>query len=315
MDSHIVFVNASNATQLAPLKKKDRELMTQSQLDTQFPVQTYLEWTHHQQTNGLPSEGGVSDETAQVLEREITRDSGILCLSPTESTSGDTCAICLEVLHPTDSVRALSCHHVYHSECILPWFTTRRAICPLCKHNYYTPPASNEPSSPSSAAPTSPRTSSSSSRASIQNPRLAADNSPQLMYPWEYPEIRSTGYNTLTGPSGTMRRMIGTTGVSYEPPSTAIVDDIRLEIKDLMSRIRRSKLANHSNDSRSNSTNSSTSVTDDHSSVSPPPSESRNSPPIPSTRQTHPFSSDEPRSRENSPPKSWKFWKKQPVIS
>jgi hypothetical protein len=36
-------------------------------------------------------------------------------------------------------VRGLTCGHAFHAACIDPWLTTRRACCPLCKADYYTP--------------------------------------------------------------------------------------------------------------------------------------------------------------------------------
>lgn len=50
-------------------------------------------------------------------------------------SSGD-CTICLESFVPSDSVRGLSCGHVFHVECIDPWLTNRRACCPTCKHEF-----------------------------------------------------------------------------------------------------------------------------------------------------------------------------------
>ncbi|ODQ63982.1 hypothetical protein NADFUDRAFT_52967 [Nadsonia fulvescens var. elongata DSM 6958] len=49
---------------------------------------------------------------------------------------GDICAVCLEDLEDDDSIRALTCGHVFHSHCITLWMTDRRACCPLCKKDY-----------------------------------------------------------------------------------------------------------------------------------------------------------------------------------
>lgn len=59
---------------------------------------------------------------------------------------GDLCAICIDSLEPNNDVRSLSCHHVFHSDCVTPWLTTRRAICPLCKADYYVSHGSNSSS-------------------------------------------------------------------------------------------------------------------------------------------------------------------------
>lgn len=54
-------------------------------------------------------------------------------------TAGDTCAICIDTLEDDDDVRGLTCGHAFHAVCLDPWLTNRRACCPLCKADYYTP--------------------------------------------------------------------------------------------------------------------------------------------------------------------------------
>ncbi|KAI5847246.1 hypothetical protein DFP73DRAFT_373887 [Morchella snyderi] len=52
---------------------------------------------------------------------------------------GDACAICLDTIDDDDEIRGLTCGHAFHAQCIDPWLTSRRACCPLCKADYYTP--------------------------------------------------------------------------------------------------------------------------------------------------------------------------------
>lgn len=75
------------------------------------------------------------------------------------ATTGDNCAICIELLEDEDEVRGLTCGHCYHQTCIDPWLTQRRASCPLCKADYYVPKPPPEGSDPANAANTPGRTS------------------------------------------------------------------------------------------------------------------------------------------------------------
>jgi hypothetical protein len=61
--------------------------------------------------------------------------------NPTFPSEGalDMCAICIEDFEESNIVRLLPCGHIFHPECIDPWFLTRQARCPLCKANYYAP--------------------------------------------------------------------------------------------------------------------------------------------------------------------------------
>ncbi|CAL3972477.1 unnamed protein product [Diplocarpon coronariae] len=55
------------------------------------------------------------------------------------TSPGDSCAICIDTLEDDDEVRGLTCGHAFHATCLDPWLTGRRACCPLCKADYYTP--------------------------------------------------------------------------------------------------------------------------------------------------------------------------------
>ena len=78
---------------------------------------------------------------SQISHDEDDEDEHIDAALPPEclGTSGDTCAICIDALEDDDDVRGLTCGHAFHAACIDPWLTTRRACCPLCKADYFTP--------------------------------------------------------------------------------------------------------------------------------------------------------------------------------
>ncbi|KAK4097944.1 hypothetical protein N658DRAFT_256821 [Parathielavia hyrcaniae] len=87
-------------------------------------------------------EGAVAQKhLSQFSHDEDDEDDHIDAALPPEclGTSGDTCAICIDTLEDDDYVRGLTCGHAFHASCIDPWLTTRRACCPLCKADYYTP--------------------------------------------------------------------------------------------------------------------------------------------------------------------------------
>ena len=66
-------------------------------------------------------------------------DTHVIGLVPDDLSSGNNCAICLDMMEDDDQVRGLPCGHAYHASCLDPWFSTRSASCPLCKADYYIP--------------------------------------------------------------------------------------------------------------------------------------------------------------------------------
>ncbi|KAK3987766.1 putative E3 ubiquitin-protein ligase RNF167 precursor [Cladorrhinum sp. PSN332] len=87
------------------------------------------------------SQEGSQDRRESHDDDEEDDDEHINAALPPEcmGTSGDTCAICIDTLEDDDDVRGLTCGHAFHAVCLDPWLTTRRACCPLCKADYYTP--------------------------------------------------------------------------------------------------------------------------------------------------------------------------------
>lgn len=79
--------------------------------------------------------------TKQVTGDDDDDDDHIHTAVPPEllTNPGDSCAICIDTLEDDDDIRGLTCGHAFHAGCLDPWLTSRRACCPLCKADYYTP--------------------------------------------------------------------------------------------------------------------------------------------------------------------------------
>lgn len=45
------------------------------------------------------------------------------------------CAVCLEAVANQDRCRMLTCYHIFHSECIMSWFSSH-VTCPVCKKDF-----------------------------------------------------------------------------------------------------------------------------------------------------------------------------------
>mmetsp|Transcript_28303 Transcript_28303/g.41089 ORF Transcript_28303/g.41089 Transcript_28303/m.41089 type:complete len:339 (+) Transcript_28303:122-1138(+) len=48
------------------------------------------------------------------------------------------CSVCLDDFVTGEKVRMLPCFHLYHLDCILPWLTEYKGICPLCQQQMLT---------------------------------------------------------------------------------------------------------------------------------------------------------------------------------
>lgn len=81
------------------------------------------------------------DKHTTNTEEEDEDDDHIHTAVPPEllTNPGDSCAICIDTLEDDDDIRGLTCGHAFHAGCLDPWLTSRRACCPLCKADYFTP--------------------------------------------------------------------------------------------------------------------------------------------------------------------------------
>ncbi|PNY24536.1 E3 ubiquitin-protein ligase RNF13 [Tolypocladium capitatum] len=105
--------------------------------------------TSHAQESTPPALQRVpSDEDADDDEDHIDAALPPECLG----APADSCAICIDALEDDDDVRGLTCGHAFHAVCVDPWLTSRRACCPLCKADYYTPKPRPNPEGDANAA-------------------------------------------------------------------------------------------------------------------------------------------------------------------
>lgn len=153
---------------------------------------------------------------------DMDEDDQIQIAVPTEmlANPGDSCAICLDTLEENDDVRGLTCGHAFHASCLDPWLINRRACCPLCKADYYTPkPRPEGEATPEPERPSRRTTTIISSRADMQNgPALAFMGDrrngfrPRMMLPGRFMNL-SYGDN----PDGPHRSQYGSRSNASEP--------------------------------------------------------------------------------------------------
>lgn len=93
------------------------------------------------QLEAIPTSTSTVDKHIIHTEEEDDEDDHIHTAVPPEllTNPGDSCAICIDTLEDDDDIRGLTCGHAFHAGCLDPWLTSRRACCPLCKADYFTP--------------------------------------------------------------------------------------------------------------------------------------------------------------------------------
>jgi hypothetical protein len=95
----------------------------------------------HHHLEEVPTTVTVNKHATTTSEDDDDDDDHIHTAIPPEliTNPGDSCAICIDTLEQDDDIRGLTCGHAFHAGCLDPWLTSRRACCPLCKADYYTP--------------------------------------------------------------------------------------------------------------------------------------------------------------------------------
>ncbi|KAL5333571.1 hypothetical protein BJX70DRAFT_392101 [Aspergillus crustosus] len=128
-------------------------ILSPADLDARFPLIKYsARLATHRSEKSKEAEPEVDPDPGQeprspspstpcfdAAEKELS-PGGKAVEIETASSHGDSqmeCVICMEDFDGDDSIRALTCGHIFHATCLDPWFTTRQARCPLCKTRYY----------------------------------------------------------------------------------------------------------------------------------------------------------------------------------
>ncbi|KAL4784838.1 hypothetical protein BJX76DRAFT_204093 [Aspergillus varians] len=135
-------------------------VLPSADLDSQFPSIKYSAWSTAHQAN-TSKEVQVDPNTSQApnspsaqsfdaAEKEISagRKAAENDMASTHSNPHMECAICMEDFGGDDSIRALTCGHIFHAACLDPWFTKWQARCPLCKTCYNPGSSSSAPTRP-----------------------------------------------------------------------------------------------------------------------------------------------------------------------
>ncbi|KAI5956823.1 hypothetical protein KGF54_000441 [Candida jiufengensis] len=156
-------------------RRKKMKKLTEVEVEKLFPKKTYLDWLEGGKERDVEHRDGIlEEEPVQIQQPQDINDESINSLYTareendqeielkniktnnnimyteqditdcSKSNNDDhslhfdsgSCAICLEIIEEDELVRGLICGHVFHSICLDPWLTKRRACCPMCKRDY-----------------------------------------------------------------------------------------------------------------------------------------------------------------------------------
>lgn len=146
------------------------DVLSNDQLEELFPFETYKNWNNGGKDDVKIRNKGIlgyidefpdieRENTNERLEEEVRSTSNadthnheqdISDMKPPNALNiemeeiqpvlhfdSGLCAICLDDLVDDDLIRGLICGHVFHKDCIDPWLTQRKCVCPTCKRDLY----------------------------------------------------------------------------------------------------------------------------------------------------------------------------------
>lgn len=156
---------------LASVYRKNVKCLTKRELNSMFPAVEYGELAYNMKLQNIDSSNIYTSRTnisematpAQVRDTLASSSSDEIEASPRllfeayppvrpkcvddenepelqsahdmSQYDNHVCIICQNDLMSTDTVRMLSCHHIFHDECVTPWIIDKNGTCPLCKRD------------------------------------------------------------------------------------------------------------------------------------------------------------------------------------
>lgn len=129
----------TSSSKIEPANAIATEMRKSMDVDEKAMPEPIVEERNHLET--IHTTASTVDKHITNSEEDDEEDDHIHTAVPPEllTNPGDTCAICIDTLEDDDDIRGLTCGHAFHAGCLDPWLTSRRACCPLCKADYYTP--------------------------------------------------------------------------------------------------------------------------------------------------------------------------------
>lgn len=171
-ETYFLDVSIRSASLARRINKVD--VLSNDQLEELFPFQSYKDWNNggkedvkvrnkgilgyidEFQEEEAGEEEGEAEHQVQVNPNQtnttVTSEQDLSDLKPSIEVNiemneipittiphfdSGICAICLDDLVDEDIVRGLICGHVFHKDCIDPWLTQRKGVCPTCKKDFY----------------------------------------------------------------------------------------------------------------------------------------------------------------------------------
>ncbi|XP_057451654.1 E3 ubiquitin-protein ligase RDUF1-like [Lotus japonicus] len=116
-----LFYDDGDGTGLRPLPPTMSELLLGSGFDRLLDQFSQIEINGFGRPENPPASKAAIESmpTVEITEAEVQAETH--------------CAVCKDAFEMGSEAREMPCKHLYHSDCILPWLSTRNS-CPVCRH-------------------------------------------------------------------------------------------------------------------------------------------------------------------------------------